>query len=68
MTFPSKLKKRIRHNKMSETQDKTDLSLIFFDAFELMGKFVIDNLNSLCHGHHKTHTKEVYDGAENTKS
>jgi len=46
----------------------TDLSLIFFDVFELMGKFVIDNLNVLCHGHHKTHTMEVYDGAEDTES
>ena len=40
----------------------------FFYAFELMGKFVIDNLNVLCHAHHKTHTMEVYDGAEDTKS
>jgi len=31
-------------------------------------KFVIDNLNSLCRGHHKTHTMEVYDDAEDTKN
>lgn len=34
----------------------TDLSLTFFDMFKLMGNFVIDNLNVLWHGHHKTHT------------
>lgn len=45
-----------------------DLSLTFFDMFELMGKFVIDNLNVLWHGHHKTHTMEVYDGADDTES